>query len=168
MGIMSPIAGRIFDKVGGRLLGIIGSMLLVGGLVRFAGISATTGYLTLMIAFAFMMLGMSLIMMPVMTAGLNFLPPELYPHGTAMSNTLQQVAGAVGTALLVTIMSEGTRAKLRTDHPLKGHPSLMAPIVRLATIHGMDWAFTAATVFAVLALGLCFFVRRPVALAAAG
>src|SRR5262249_14532505 len=40
-----------------------------------------------------------------MTEGMNQLPQHLHSHGTAMSNTLRQVAGSLGTALLVTIMS---------------------------------------------------------------
>lgn len=46
-----------------------------------------------------LMVGISMIMMPAQTNGLNQLPPELYPHGTAIMNTLQQVAGAIGTAV---------------------------------------------------------------------
>ncbi len=156
MGIMSPIAGRIFDKAGGRWLGVIGSLLLAGTLTRFIGLSASTSYVTLMIFFLFMMLGMSLIMMPVMTTGLNRLPAHLYPHGTAVSSTLQQVAGAVGTALLVTIMTDGASA-WRLSH-LKG-----VKTAEIATIHGMDAAFMTAAAFATLSLGLSFFVKNPAA-----
>ena len=49
-----------------------------------------------------------MVMMPVSTNGLNQLPQSHYPHGTAMNNTLNQVSGAIGTALLVTIMSNRT------------------------------------------------------------
>lgn len=41
MGIMSPIAGKIFDKVGARLLGVVGSVVLVVALARLAGLSHT-------------------------------------------------------------------------------------------------------------------------------
>src|SRR5699024_5044133 len=54
---------------------------------------------------AIRMLSISMVMMPVTTAGLNQLPPQLIPHGSAMNNTFRQVSGAIGTALLVTIMS---------------------------------------------------------------
>lgn len=158
MGVMSPIAGRIFDRIGGRWLGVAGSVLLSITMIRFAGLGASTSYFTLMGAFVLMMLGMSLIMMPVMTAGLNQLPPPLYPHGTAMSNTLQQVAGAVGTALLVTVMTEGKRNAL---HSLAaGHQAPTAALIRLASIHGMDLAFAVGSAFALLSLTLSFFIRN--------
>jgi hypothetical protein len=51
------------------------------------------------------MFGMSFIMMTVMTEGLNQLPRHLGAHGTAASNTARQVAGSLGTAFLVTVMS---------------------------------------------------------------
>ena len=158
MGIMSPVAGRIFDRVGGRWLGVVGSFLLMVALLRFTRVSASTPYVSLMVAFIFMMLGMSLIMMPVMTAGLNRLPPHLYPHGTAVSNTLQQVAGAIGTALLVTVMTEGAKSWMAL-HAQEASGSPMA-LVEEASIHGMDWAFAVAALFAVIALVLCFFVEK--------
>ena len=54
-----------------------------------------------------------MVMMPVSTNGLNQLPRHLYPHGTAMNNTLNQVAGAIGTALLVTIMTNRTESQAK-------------------------------------------------------
>ncbi|MCL5115908.1 MAG: DHA2 family efflux MFS transporter permease subunit [Firmicutes bacterium] len=161
MGIMSPISGRIFDKVGGRWLGIVGSVFLAATMVRFAHLSVSTSYGSLMVAYVFMMLGMSLIMMPVMTSGLNRLPPDLYPHGTAVSNTLQQVAGAVGTALLVTIMTDGAKSWM-TSHLRDAATANSAALIQQASIHGMDRAFMAGAFFAFLSLALSFFVQRPI------
>ena len=45
-----------------------------------------------------------------MTNALNPLPPQLYSHGSATLMTLQQVAGAAGTALLIAIMAIRTGA----------------------------------------------------------
>lgn len=162
MGIMSPISGKIFDKIGGRLLGMIGSALLLVTMWRFTMLSLSTSYIMLMVLFIFMMLGMSLIMMPVMTAGLNQLPRQLYPHGTAMSNTLQQVAGAIGTALLVTIMTQHAKTWLTSQLAHLGHPTAdMAAWTVRATVHGMNAAFLAGLVFAALALILSFFIKNP-------
>ena len=58
-------------------------------------------------------LGISMVMMRISTNGLNQLPLHLYPHGTAMNNTLNQVAGAIGTALLVTIMTNRTESQAK-------------------------------------------------------
>lgn len=163
MGIMSPITGRIFDKIGSRILAIIGSTLLSATMLFFSFLTDHTPYSTLVVAFALMMLGMSLIMMPVMTAGLNQLPQRLNPHGTAMSNTLQQAAGAIGTALLVTVMSGGTNAALAM---LKGAAGVAlgakptTKMVTLASIHGIDVAFMVSAGIAIFGLVLCLFIQR--------
>ncbi|MFU1795438.1 hypothetical protein ACM1RC_16365 [Paenibacillus azoreducens] len=85
-------------------------------------------------------------MMPVMTAGLNQLPDHLIPHGTAMSNTLTQVAASVGAALLVTVMTNTTTAAVQQQLP---NPM----------IHGVSIAFTFSTVLAFFALALSFFIK---------
>ena len=48
---------------------------------------------------------MSFIMMTVMTEGMNQLPLHLTSHGTAVSNTARTVAGSIGTAFLITVMT---------------------------------------------------------------
>lgn len=55
-------------------------------------------------------IGMGMLMMPIQTVGLNELSAKLNGHGTAITNTIRQVAGAIGTSLLVTVMSSQTRA----------------------------------------------------------
>ena len=71
----------------------------------FTNLSKETTFTYLAVMNAFRMLAIAMVMMPVTTAGLNELPPHLIPHGSAMNNTFRQVSGAVGTAMLVTIMA---------------------------------------------------------------
>lgn len=146
MGVMSPITGRIFDKIGARPLAVIGSVILVGMTLLFSNITASTPYIYMMVIYAIRMFGISLMMMPVMTAGLNQLPDHLIPHGTAMSNTLTQVAASVGAALLVTVMTNNTTAAVQQQLP---NPM----------IHGVSVAFTFSTVLAFFALVLSFFIK---------
>lgn len=105
MGIMSPITGRLFDRFGAKWLALIGLGLMAATLLYFAFITARTPYFMIMICNTILMLGISMLMMPVMTNALNHLPRPLYPHGTAIISTLQQVSGAIGTALLVAVMT---------------------------------------------------------------
>lgn len=164
MGIMSPITGMIFDKIGARWLAVVGSLLTAATMIHFSMLTTTTRYSVLIVSFAIMMFGMSLLMMPIMTAGLNQLPQRLNPHGTAMANTLQQVAGAIGTALLVTVMTNGTKAQTKhliaSAHTLVTTSAQMAEVVKQASVHGIDEAFLVGGVIAVLALVLSFFIRK--------
>ncbi|WP_248930565.1 DHA2 family efflux MFS transporter permease subunit [Paenibacillus hamazuiensis] len=146
MGIMSPITGRIFDKIGARPLALIGSVILVGMTFLFGNMTASTPYFYMMVIYAIRMFGISLMMMPVMTAGLNQLPDHLIPHGTAISNTLTQMAASVGAALLVTVMTNNTAAAVQQKLP---NPM----------IHGVSAAFTFSTVLAFFALVLSFFIK---------
>ena len=65
-----------------------------------------SGYYYIMMIYTVRMFGISMVMMPIMTNGLNQLPMISNPHGTAMNNTLQQVSGAIGSAILLTIMTK--------------------------------------------------------------
>ena len=52
------------------------------------------------------MLGISMLMMPLITSGLNSLHKNLYAHGNAATNTLMQVASSIGTSIIITLMSK--------------------------------------------------------------
>lgn len=120
-------------------------------------------YFYLMAIYTVRMLGISLVMMPIMTNGLNQLPMEANPHGTAMNNTLQQVSGAIGTAVLLTIMtkrSESAGMSLASDLA-KGKLDGSYSIEHLAMLDGINFTFFISTILAIIALVLSFFIKRP-------
>lgn len=108
MGVMSPISGILFDRFGVRPLAIIGLTITAVTTYQLTKLTDATGYSHLMLIYAMRSFGVSFIMMTIMTEGLNALPPQLKGHGTAVSNTMRQVASSFGTALLVTVMSTRT------------------------------------------------------------
>lgn len=158
MGIMSPITGRLFDRFGAKWLAVIGLALVGNTLLQFAFITLSTSYATIMIFNTLLMLGISMLMMPVMTNALNELPPQLYPHGTAIISTLQQVSGAVGTALLVTVMTNGTSRYLEQLGGQKADANAQV----LAMMAGMKSAFLLAFALVVLAWIISLFIKRAV------
>ncbi|WP_347551179.1 DHA2 family efflux MFS transporter permease subunit [Pseudalkalibacillus hwajinpoensis] len=165
MAFMSPITGRLFDKIGGRILATTGLAITVVTTYLFSTLSMDTTYNYIMILHAVRMFGMSMVMMPVSTNGLNQLPARFYPHGTAMNNTLNQVAGAIGTALLVTIMSnrtESVAANLAKDATSSGAVAAAAQqqIAMQAMLEGINFAFFIATFIAAIAFVLAFFIKR--------
>ncbi|MCY8523063.1 DHA2 family efflux MFS transporter permease subunit [Bacillus atrophaeus] len=106
--IMSPISGILFDKFGPRPLAIIGLLITVVTTFQYTKLTIDTSYTHIMLVYAIRAFGMSLLMMPVMTAGMNQLPARLNSHGTAMSNTLRQISGSIGTSLITTIYTNRT------------------------------------------------------------
>jgi MFS transporter, DHA2 family, lincomycin resistance protein len=156
MGIMSPITGRLFDKFGAKLLALVGLGLVANTLLQFAFITLSTSYSKIMIFNTLLMLGISMVMMPVMTNALNVLPPHLYPHGTAIISTLQQVAGAVGTALLVSIMTSTSSRYIENTLTTNDGAALQ----NLAMIAGMKNSFLLAFGLVSIAWIASFFIKR--------
>ncbi|WP_046227904.1 MDR family MFS transporter [Paenibacillus dauci] len=150
MGIMSPITGRIFDKFGAKRIGIIGLLMLTIGTIPFAFLTDQTPVPFIVIMFALRMFGLSMVMMPVTTAGLNQLPVHLLSHASAMNNTLRQVGGSIGTAVLITIY---TNASISATSAGQG--------ADLSLIHGTNMAFLVASALSVLALIMMFFLKEP-------
>ncbi|MDQ6598549.1 DHA2 family efflux MFS transporter permease subunit [Bacillus salipaludis] len=171
MGIMSPITGKLFDKYGGRLLAIIGLSITIITSYFLSTLTLHTTYTELILIYSARMFGMSMVMMPVMTNGLNQLPAHQYPHGTAMNSTLQQVSGAIGSALLVTIMSNRTKthatdlAASAMKH-LTGKPTpeamaeMKQQIAMKAMLEGINDSFLVSVGIASIALILAFFIKR--------
>jgi DHA2 family lincomycin resistance protein-like MFS transporter len=162
MGVSSPIAGRIFDRYGPKLLTITGTTFLLVVLWQFTTVTEMTPWVKLVLMHCAMMLSISFVMTPVNTTGLNQLPRSLHSHGTAISSTTQQVAGAVGTALLVTIMSNGRQTFLQSAG-IDAQESLLtsnANILRDATNHGIKSAYGVAAFLAIIPLVLVFFLKR--------
>lgn len=105
MGLLGPVVGRLYDKVGARRLAIPGAIVVTGAFAIFATISTTTPWWHILIANLVLSLGLAFMMTPLFTTTLSALPHQLYSYGSAMVGTVQQVAGAAGTALFVTIMA---------------------------------------------------------------
>ncbi|MED4884105.1 DHA2 family efflux MFS transporter permease subunit [Bacillus sp. FSL W8-1127] len=108
MMVMSPVSGMLFDKVGPRPLAAVGLIVTILTTYEFTRLSIHTSYEHILGLYMIRSFGMSLLMMPIMTAGMNQLPRHLNSHGTAMTNTLRQISGALGTSLITTIYSNRT------------------------------------------------------------
>lgn len=171
MAIMSPVTGRLFDRFGGRILAITGLTILTVTTFFFSKLELDTTYTHLILLYSIRSFGMSMVMMPVATNGLNQLPRRFYPHGTAMNNTMNQVAGAIGTALLVTIMSNRTEthAKEIASDAMKNMtvqptPEVIATmkqqIAMKAMLEGINDSFLVATGIAAVAIILSLFIKR--------
>ncbi|MBY9079284.1 multidrug efflux MFS transporter [Paenibacillus sp. HN-1] len=154
-GLMSPLMGRLFDKFGPKWLVIPGLALTAAALWMFSDINAASTVAFIIVLHSLLMIGVSMVFMPAQTNGINQLPQELYPHGTAIMNTLQQVAGAIGTALAVSILTAGTKSYL------SGVENPQDPTQALAAFtHGVQNAFIFAMALAIAGFVLGFFLKR--------
>ncbi|TDM03602.1 DHA2 family efflux MFS transporter permease subunit [Macrococcus carouselicus] len=182
MGLMGPIAGRLFDKIGIKPLAIFGLAVMTYATWELTKLNMDTPYSQILGIYVLRSFGMSFIMMPIMTAGMNSLPGRLIPHGNAFSNTIRQLAGSIGTAILVTVMTQQTTAHMgdiansldKTNpaivnqmqqagqaigNDVAGTQMIMGRMQQLATINGINDAFWVATVLSALAFVLSLFLK---------
>ncbi|MFG1495565.1 DHA2 family efflux MFS transporter permease subunit [Saccharospirillum sp. HFRX-1] len=139
-GVMSPVAGRLFDRFGIGHMAPLSYALIALAIFLLMQMDTTTSPWAIAVYVALLMFAIALLFLPLVTAGINALPHELIAHATAMNNTLRMVGASVGTALLVTVMS----------WPMSRAGAEAAPAAAVA--EGVHLAFGAALVLALLGL----------------
>ena len=102
------LAGRLFDKHGVRRPVILGACVIVAGLAGFLTLRSDSAIVAVSAVYAIMAVGIQFTMTPVNTWGVNSLPNDAIQHAQSTSNTINQVAGSFGTALLVSIAAAAT------------------------------------------------------------
>ena len=150
--IMSPIVGTSFDKVGAKIYTRIGyTLIVISALLFVLVISATTPVWQIVVLLVVFFLGISMTIMPAQTNAMNQLPPKMYADGSAAMNTLTQVAGALGTAIAITMFTIGQNKYIEENGP-------SVPADFLA--YGVHYAFIVVLVVSVLSLIGSFFVKN--------
>ncbi|MEH7349102.1 DHA2 family efflux MFS transporter permease subunit [Gottfriedia acidiceleris] len=161
MGFLMPVTGKLFDRVGAKWLAIFGMIITIATTLGFTNLTDSTSYTYLVLMSTGRRIGMALMMMPIQTAGLNQLPKQLNAHGTAITNTVRQVAGAVGTSLLVTIMTDRTKTHIQDLIPTAASKGLtQAQIIKEASINGINDAYLVIVGIGILGLLLSFFIKK--------
>ncbi|MDB5083133.1 MAG: transporter [Bacilli bacterium] len=164
MGVMSPITGKLFDKFGAKWLTVVGMAITIVTSYALTRLQLNTTFSYVTAVYTARMFGMSIVMMPIFTAGLNELALSLNRYGTAMVNTLRMIAGAVGMAFFVSIMTNQAAAhtiEIATQQNiLQTDTTRMMAAVRQATVIGINDAFLVATGLTIVGFLLSFFIRR--------
>ena len=150
MGVLAPFVGRIYDRRGPGILLVPGAIIVSAVLWVLTQVTSTTPVWMILIAHIVLSIGLALMFTPLFTASLGSLKPALYSHGSAVVGTVQQVAGAAGTALFVTIMATHATSLVTTG---------MDPV--LAQTDGIRAAFFVGAIISLAAVVVSFFVRKP-------
>lgn len=182
MGLLGPFAGKLLDTIGLKPLAIFGIAVMTYATWELTKLNMDTPYMTIMGIYVLRSFGMAFIMMPMVTAAINALPGRLASHGNAFLNTIRQLAGSIGTAILVTVMTTQTTQHLsafgeeldKTNPVVQDHMRELASqyggqegamkvllqfVNKLATVEGINDAFIVATIFSIIALILCLFLQ---------
>ncbi|MEV8337434.1 MDR family MFS transporter [Leucobacter sp. NPDC077196] len=151
MGVLGPVMGRVYDARGPRTLLIPGTILIAGAMFVYSTVGTHTPMWFLMLVQIAMSLGLAGSFTPLFSASLGSLDRSLYSHGSAVLNTLQQVGGAAGTAVLISIYSSAL-------HVGEGEGLSVAD----AGAPGANMAFFTAACIALVPVVLSFFITKPV------
>jgi EmrB/QacA subfamily drug resistance transporter len=109
MAALNPYTGHLMDKFGPRFISIMGLFLLTLGTFGFSYSTAATSLVFFEFMFSVRLIGVAMALMPLTTWGLNSLKSEYLSHGTAIGNTLRQVSGAIGSAIIISVMTNTTQ-----------------------------------------------------------
>ncbi|MEY8604011.1 MDR family MFS transporter [Staphylococcus nepalensis] len=150
---MSVYTGKIYDKYGLKVLAIPGFILLIIMTILHCFLTSETPYWYIIVIYAVRMFAVALIIMPLNTIGINALESKNISHGTAIMNSLRIIAGAIGTAIMITIM-----AIARTNYsPSPGQTK--TDIAQQATVLGVDAAFAFTTILLIIGFILTLLIK---------
>ncbi len=148
MAIVSPFAGKLYDKFSMRILFIAGAVCM---LLSNAGMIFITSHMSVWIAAFYNIIrctAIGCLLMPLVTWGISGINPALTAHGTALLTSLRTIAGAIGSAVFVGIMTMVTNRSVETYG--KGAP-----------MHGLNMTFLAMSAVTLLLLVMALFLVKP-------
>jgi EmrB/QacA subfamily drug resistance transporter len=112
--IVAPIAGKLSDRVGSRWLMAAGMLLLTGSLLVFSRLDATASFWNLLPALLLGGFGMALAMTPTTAAVMGSVPVDKAGVGSAVLNSMRQVGGALGVAVMGAIVAASVHVSFKS------------------------------------------------------
>ncbi len=149
MALVSPFAGKIYDKVGMRKLAIVGSVALFVGVFGMCFVSLQTPLIVAAVLNIIRNVAIGCMMMPFVTWGISNINNKNTADGTALINSLRTIAGAIGTALFVGIMNFVATKSADSYGSNAG-------------IHGMHVSYIAMSIVAVIMIIVAVFCVKSI------
>lgn len=152
MGLLGPVVGGAFDRFGPRPLVVPAAAIVLVAMGLLAMLDEGTSKGFIVFAHVVLSIGLALMFTPLLATALGSVPPQLYSHGSAIVNTVQQVAGAAGTAIFITVMTRSAQSSAGGDGAAAEAGTALADGVHTAMLTGVG--------IAVVALAISLLVRR--------
>jgi DHA2 family lincomycin resistance protein-like MFS transporter len=147
-GFVTLIGGKIYDKLGAKILIQVGFAIMLVSLFILSRLTLDTSLAKITIIYIVVCIGVGSTLSPSQTSSLNQLPREYYPHGVAILNTLQQLSAAIGSSLFIGIMSASQQKALNN-----------LTSEQAAVTAGFNTAVLALTVLVLFGLFLSFTLK---------
>ena len=145
--------GKALDRFGARPVALIGSITLLFGTIMMSLISMTSWIWWVSIWQFVRQIGMGFVLMPITTWSLNCLEPEEVSVGSAVTNTVRQIAGAIGAPVLVILMETFTALRWAA---IGGAKNMYAA----ANVFGIQWALRVSATICFIMVVMVFFGVR--------
>ncbi|MBK8445756.1 MAG: multidrug efflux MFS transporter [Micropruina sp.] len=150
MGVLGPVSGRLYDRFGPRPLMLPASVVVAVAFWLLSTISLSTPVWFVVACHVLMSASFAFMFTPLFTIALGSLPRPLYSHGSAIVGTVQQVAGAFGTAVFVTVFASQSATAVEAGAS-----------VEAAMLQGSHVAFLCAGAVWTLAIVATAFISAP-------
>ena len=135
---VAPLAGRFSDKIGSRWLMGAGLVLLAGSLLSFSTLDASAGFWDIVPGLVLGGFGMSLAMTPTTAAAMSSVPVDKAGVGSAVLNSMRQVGGSLGIALMGAIVASSVNADPRSpaysDQFVEGYHNALHVAAAIAVV----------------------------------
>ena len=105
MGIVAPLSSKLVERIGTKITVTVGLSLVTVGLLLMTGLQVDTSYGNLVWRLMIMAVGMGLTMAPATESVMGSLPLGKAGVGSAVNDTTRQVGGALGVAIIGSVMS---------------------------------------------------------------
>jgi EmrB/QacA subfamily drug resistance transporter len=115
--LLAPQAGRLSDRIGPRPLVGTGMVVLSGSLFLFSRMGVHETFWSLLPAMLLGGIGMSSAMAPTTAAAMASVRPDKAGVGSAVLNSMRQVGGSLGIAIMGAIVASGVSSSLRAGDP---------------------------------------------------
>lgn len=147
MAVISPFAGKIYDKLGMKILFVTGAACMLLSNLGMTFINMQTSVWLASALNVVRCVAIGCLMMPIITWGTSSLGKKSTAHATALLTSLRTISGAIGTALFVAIMT----AVADNSAAVYGGN---------AQIHGLNTAFSAMALFSFILLLIAIFSTK--------
>lgn len=142
--------GKALDRFGARPVALMGTITLFIGTAMMSTVSITSWIWWVSICQFIRQIGMGFVMMPLTTWSLNCLEPDQVSAGSAVTNTVRQIAGAIGAPVLILLMSVIAAAKMQTLGT-SGQGAVLANII------GIQWALRISALICLIMVFMVLF-----------
>ncbi|MGO2822652.1 MAG: MFS transporter, partial [Brachybacterium tyrofermentans] len=149
-GVLGPLVGALFDRVGPRPIVVPGAALMaIVCWLEVLLLDAESSQGLIVALNVPLGIGMAMVMTPLMALSLGALPRSLYGHGSAILNTLQQLAGALGTAVFIALLTLGSVLAVESG-----------ATAQAAQASGATWAFAFGGIMTTIAVVLAATLKN--------